>query len=223
MITWILLRAAGIGAYLMLWATVTWGLAGTTSLFGKRVAKQTSIAVHQFLSTVALALLGMHIGLLLIDAFMPFHPLDVLIPLHGSFRPGPVAFGILAMYSMVVVLASSWLRKRVGPKWWRRFHLLTIPAFALALVHGVFTGTDTARAWMWWGYLGTGAVVLFLTLVRAFTAGFRPERAAPPAHARRTGADAARAGRPARPAPVRSGGPAPGHHLPGRAPQRAEA
>ena len=45
MVTWIVLRAAGIAAYLMLWATVTWGLIGTTSLVGKRVARATGRAV----------------------------------------------------------------------------------------------------------------------------------------------------------------------------------
>lgn len=201
MTTWIILRSAGIGAYLMLWASVVWGLVGTTSLFGKRVAKQTAITVHQFISTVGLLLLAVHIGGLILDPFMPFHLLDVLVPLHAAFRPVAVGFGIAAMYAMVTIVASSWARKRVGPRWWRRIHLLTVPAFAMGLVHGVFTGTDTVRTWMWWTYVGTGGTVLFLTLLRGLTAGYRPQRAAPPAHARRS------AGRPVPvPAPDRSGG-----------------
>jgi predicted ferric reductase len=176
MTTWILLRAAGIGAYVLLFLSVAWGLIGTTSVFGTRLAKATAVTIHQFLSTAALLLLGTHIGLLLVDPFMPFRPLDVLIPLHTTFRPAAIAFGVLAMYTMVTVLASSWARKRVGPTWWRRFHLLTVPAFVLAMVHGVFAGTDTARPWMWWLYIGTGLTTLFLVIVRGLTAGVRPER-----------------------------------------------
>jgi len=179
-LTWILLRAAGIGAYLMLWATVCWGLVGTASLAGKRLSRATAISVHQFLSTAGFVLLGAHIGLLLIDSFMPFSALDVAVPLHSAYERVPVAFGIVAMYAYAVVIVSSWARKRIGTKAWRNLHLLAVPSFALALVHGVFAGTDTGRPWMWWGYVATGGIALFLTLVRAFTIGLRPNRAALP-------------------------------------------
>ncbi|HEY1330760.1 MAG TPA: hypothetical protein VGH10_04730 [Actinomycetota bacterium] len=189
MTTWIVLRAAGIGAYLMLFASVAWGLIATTSVFGKKVSKATSVSVHQFVSTVALLLLGIHLGGLLLDTFVRFHPLDVLIPLHSAYLPVATAFGVLAMYSVVIVLASSWTRKHVGPTWWRRLHLLTVPAFILAMVHGVFAGTDTARPAMWWTYVATAAIVLFLVVLRGLTSGLRPQRHAVPVNARTPAAD----------------------------------
>jgi sulfoxide reductase heme-binding subunit YedZ len=176
-ITWIVLRAAGIGAYLMLFASVAWGLIGTTSIARGRVPKPTAIAIHQFVATVAIALLGVHLGGLVIDRFMPFGLLDVLVPFHGSFRPIAVAFGIVAMYASVVVLVSSWLRKPLGTVWWRRVHLLAVPAFVMSMVHGAFAGTDTARPWMWWIYVLTGGLILFLVLARALTSGIRAVRA----------------------------------------------
>jgi predicted ferric reductase len=178
-VTWVVLRAAGIAAYLMLWATVTWGLIGTTSLVGKRVARATAITIHQFLANTALLLLGVHIGGILLDTYVHFAPIDLFVPLHTTHRTVPVAVGILAMYAFMVVLVSSWIRKHLGTRIWRAAHLLAVPAFALALVHGVFAGTDTVRPWMWWGYVLTGAFVLFLMLTRALTIGLRPERRAP--------------------------------------------
>jgi DMSO/TMAO reductase YedYZ heme-binding membrane subunit len=175
-LTWIVLRAAGIGAYLMLWATVAWGLAGTTALFGKKVSRATAIAVHQFLATAAFVLLGVHLGGVLMDSFVKFKPLDVLVPMHSAFKAVPVAFGIFGMYALAVVTISSWARKKLSTKTWRALHLLAVPAFALSLVHGIFAGTDTVRPWMWWGYVITGTSVLFLMLVRTFTIGLRPER-----------------------------------------------
>jgi len=180
MLTWILLRAAGIGAYLMLWATVSWGLIGTTSVVGKRVSRATSITFHQFLAVSASFLIGVHIGSLLLDSFVHFTPLDVAVPLHTSYKTVPVALGIASMYAVATVLVSSWTRKRLSTTWWRRLHLLAVPAFALALVHGVFTGTDVLRSWIWWGYVLTGGSVLFLMLTRALTIGSRPERHDPP-------------------------------------------
>ena len=188
MITWIILRAAGIGAYLMLFASVAWGLVGTTSVVGKRVAKPTAIAIHQFIATVAVVLLGIHLGGLLMDRFMPFGFVDVLVPMHSRFRAVAVAFGVVAMYAVLIVLVSSWLRKPLGTRWWRRLHLLAVPAFVMSLTHGAFAGTDTARPWMWWIYLSTGGLVLFLVLTRGLSARIRAVR---PAHPDRTARTAA--------------------------------
>jgi sulfoxide reductase heme-binding subunit YedZ len=212
-LTWIILRAAGIGAYLVLWATVSWGLVGTTALMGRRVPRATAIAVHQFLATAAFVLLGVHIGGVLLDSFVKFKPLDVLIPMHSTFKAVPVAFGIFGMYALAVVLISSWMRKHVSTKVWRALHLLAVPAFALALVHGVFTGTDTVRPWMWWGYVITGTSVLFLMLTRTLTIGLRPERHAVPAGVRARTPRSAEA-----PVAARGGVPAPAN--PARNPTR---
>ena len=183
---WILLRAAGIGAYAMLFLSVAWGLASTTSVFGKRISKASATTVHQFMATCGLFLLAGHVGVLLADSFMPFSTADVTIPMVSSYRPVAIAFGIAAMYATVFVIVTSWMRKRIGTTWWRRTHLLAVPTFVLSLVHGVFAGTDSVRPAMWWTYLGTGLVVLFLLVVRALTAGYRPERAAPPPRSRAT-------------------------------------
>jgi cytochrome b561 len=178
--TWVILRAAGIGAYVMLFLSVAWGLASTTSVLGTRVSKATATTVHQFIATCGLFLLAVHLGGLLVDSFLPFSLSDLTIPMATSYRPIAVAFGIAAMYTTVFVIVASWLRKPIGTKWWRRTHLLAVPTFVLSMVHGVFAGTDTVRPVMWWTYVGTGLVVLFLVVVRGLTAGYRPQRAAPP-------------------------------------------
>ena len=180
MTTWIVMRAAGLGAYIMLFLSVCWGLVATTSAFGKLVAKATATTVHQFLATTGLFLLAIHVWMVLIDSFMDFGPRDVLAPGASDYRPVAVAFGIIGMYAMVFVIVSSWMRKPIGTRWWRRTHLLAVPAFIVSLAHGIFAGTDSVRPLMWWVYLATSSIVLFLLLLRAFTAGFRPERASRP-------------------------------------------
>lgn len=187
MTTWTLLRAAGIGAYVMLFLSVSWGLVSTTGALGRRVSKASAATVHQFMSTCGLALLAIHVGVLTVDAFMPFSIAQIAIPMASEYRPVAVSFGVVSMYATVFVIVLSWLRKRVGTTWWRRSHLLAVPAFVLALLHGVFAGTDTVRPAMWWTYVGTGLVVVFLLVVRGLTFGYRPERAAPPPAAARRG------------------------------------
>ena len=186
MTTWILLRAAGIGSYLMLFLSVAWGLVATTSIVTKRISKPSANLFHAFVASTGLALLGVHLGLLLIDGFMPFSLADITVPMASDYRPVAIAAGIVAMYAVVVVVVSSWLRKPIGTVWWRRLHVLAVPAFTLVLVHGVFAGTDTERPWMFALYAVTGLLVVFLTLVRALTYGYRPPRPAPPVRSRPT-------------------------------------
>lgn len=184
--TWIILRAAGIGSYIALWLAVDWGLIATTSLVTKRVSKPTSTLFHGVVASAGLALLAIHLVGLLLDRFMPFGPLDLLIPMRAGYRALAVSFGVLAMYAMVVVLVSSWIRKRLGTKVWRAIHVLAIPTFTMALAHGVFAGTDSSRPWMFAIYVATGLLTLFLLIVRGLTYGYRPPRAERPAREART-------------------------------------
>jgi methionine sulfoxide reductase heme-binding subunit len=176
--TWIVLRAAGIGAYVALFLAVAWGLIGTTSLVTKRVSKPAANSFHGTVAAAGLALLGIHLGGLLVDSFVPFHLLDLVIPMRTAYRPVAVAAGILALYGLVLVLASSWMRKRIGTAWWRRVHALAIPVFAMSMLHGIFAGSDTDRPWMLWLYAATGLVTLFLIVARAIMLANPPARRA---------------------------------------------
>jgi sulfoxide reductase heme-binding subunit YedZ len=180
--TWNVLRAAGIGAYVMLFLSVVWGLVSTTMPFGKAISKRSATLVHQFISTCGLALLGIHLGGLLLDAFVPFSVADLLVPMRATYRPAATTIGIVAMYGTVVIIVTSWLRKPIGTKWWRRSHLLAVPVFTLALLHGLVAGSDTTRPVMWWTYVVTGLIVTFLVVVRGLTVGLRAERRPIPEH-----------------------------------------
>jgi DMSO/TMAO reductase YedYZ heme-binding membrane subunit len=177
-LNWVLIRAAGLGAYLMLFLSVAWGLLATTSLVTSRISKRSSTLFHGFVAAAGLYLLGFHLAALLVDRFMRFELLDLLVPFRSTYRPFAVALGIASMYATVVVLASSWARKPLGTKRWRALHLLAVPAFAAALLHGVLAGSDSARPGITWMYWLTGATVLFLVIVRGLTArapGARPQ------------------------------------------------
>ena len=176
MTTWVILRSAGVGAYVMLFLSVAWGLVGTSGALGRRVSKASAVSIHRFFSTCGLLLLAIHVGGLMVDPFMPFGPAAILAPGAASYRPAATAFGVVAMYATVVVLVTSWVRTRIGTTWWRRLHLLAVPAFGLSLAHGIFAGSDSTRPWMWWMYLVTGGLVVFLVVLRGLTAGYRPQR-----------------------------------------------
>ena len=188
MTTWILLRAAGMGAYVMLFLSVAWGLVATTSVVTKRVSKPSANLFHQFAATTGLALLGVHLGLLLIDAFMPFR---VAGPHSCRCVDVPADRDHGRRASRCTPGGGHRCRRgcasRSARACWRRIHLLAVPAFTLALAHGVFAGTDTERSWMFAMYAVTGLIVVFLVLVAGFhlrlpTAAARPARARHPHH-----------------------------------------
>jgi sulfoxide reductase heme-binding subunit YedZ len=184
MTTWILLRAAGIGAYVALWLAVVWGLIATTGIVKSRISKPSANSFHAFVATTGLVLLIAHLSLLLVDKYMPFAWQDVLIPMRSTFRPYAISAGVLGMYGIVLLLVSSWSRSKLSTRLWRAIHLLSVPAFVMALLHGVFAGTDTQRPWMFILYASTGVITFFLVVVRGLTADYRPPRPAAPAAAR---------------------------------------
>ncbi len=180
MTIWILLRAAGIGAYVALWLSVAWGLVATTGVVKRHISKPSANLFHAFVATTGLVLLAVHLGLLVVDAFMPFSVLDVLVPMRSTFRPLAITAGVIAMYAVVLLMVSSWLRGSINTRLWRTIHFIAVPAFILALLHGVFAGTDTERPWMVAMYATTGVITFFLVVVRGLTADYRPPRPAPP-------------------------------------------
>ena len=191
MILWVLIRAAGIGAYIALFLSVAWGLVSSTGVITKRMSKPSSNRFHASVASAGLALLAIHMILLLFHDFVPFQVLDLLVPMRSTFRPIAITLGVIAMYAAVIVTVSSWLRGRFPTRTWRALHLLAIPAFILALLHGVFAGTDTNRPWMVLLYAGTALVTLFLVIVRGLTVGYRQPRASEATRAIQQGSAAA--------------------------------
>ncbi len=60
---------------------------------------------------------------------MPFAPAQVLVPFVGPYRPVWVAFGQLALALTIVLVASIYLRRRMGQANWRRLHYVSFIAY----------------------------------------------------------------------------------------------
>ena len=93
----------------------------------------------------------------------------------GSRRTGPlaVACGVLAAELMALIALSFPLRKRIGMRNWRRLHWATYAVFALGTVHGLTAGTDSSQPWAFDLYLGAVGAVAFATAYRVLA---RPQR-----------------------------------------------
>jgi hypothetical protein len=88
-----------------------------------------------------------------------------------------VALGVVALYSLVIVVGSFYVKKHIGQKAWRLIHFVSLGVFLASLVHGITAGTDTQTPLMLGLYLGSAFAVAALV-------GFRLTGHQEPTHAR---------------------------------------
>ena len=185
---WLLARASGMTAYLLLTASVLAGLVLKARPF--RSLKPAQVTdVHRFLALLGLGALALHGATLLLDKAVHIPVVALLVPGLSPYRPLAVGIGVLAAELMLVVYASFSQRKRIGTRTWRRLHYASYLVFAAATAHGLLAGTDTQRPWALAVYLLSVAAVAgsvaFRALAPKAAAAVRPARPAAPVAARR--------------------------------------
>lgn len=171
---WLLARASGLTAYVMLTLSVLAGLVLKARPFGKAIRPATLTALHRVLALTGLGALAGHALALVLDTTVKVSPLGLLVPGLVGYRPLATSLGVLAAEMMVIVYASFSLRKRIGPKNWRRLHWATYGIFAAATAHGIAAGTDTSRPWAFALYAGAVGAVVAATTWRALVPPARP-------------------------------------------------
>jgi hypothetical protein len=165
-ITWTVARAGGFLAYGLLTASVVLGLVLGLGWKNRLFTRFVTTETHRFVTLVGLVFIGIHGVALLLDPFIGFTPVEVLVPFVSHYRPLFVALGIVGGYLAVAVWASEYLRSRIGYAWWRRFHVVAFAVWALATVHGIGNGTDTRAPWAVAIYAVSTALVVGLLALR---------------------------------------------------------
>ncbi len=175
---WYLTRTAAISSYIVLAILVSLGLVQS---YARRAGERISWMVdeaHKWLGTLFAALTALHILSLLADPYISFSWLNLVLPADEPYRPLAVGLGVVALWSMVLVLSTSWLRKHLPHYFWRAFHYFSFVTFVLVTAHGVLAGTDSGATWMVGVYIAAGAVVALLTVLRMFPRLFSENAAA---------------------------------------------
>jgi len=147
-VTWDIARTGGFTAFGLLTLSVAIGLALTLHLQSPRWPRIINSELHNFLTLLALIFTGIHVLAVWADPFTSFGWNEVFIPFVSHYRPLWMALGIVAFYIGIAIGISTWLRPYIGYKWWRNLHMLTLLLYALVVVHGIATGSDTRT---WWG------------------------------------------------------------------------
>jgi DMSO/TMAO reductase YedYZ heme-binding membrane subunit len=143
---WYAARGSGIVSWALLTASVAWGLALSSQVFKGKGRPAWLNDMHAHLSALAAVFTGVHIAGMVADDYVHFGWAEILVPFTSSWHPLAVAAGVVAMWLLVAVEATSLAKRHLPKRLWRRVHLLSFPLFLLATGHGIAAGTDAAGA-----------------------------------------------------------------------------
>lgn len=169
-IWWYTARSGGILAWVLLSASVLWGLALTTRAFGRITRPAWLLDLHRFLGAAALAFTGIHVAAILLDTYVHFGLAEVLVPLTGTWHPVAVAWGIVGLYLLLAIEVTSLLRTSLPQRAWRCIHYAGFPLFIVTTIHSLSAGTDRHSPLLFWGTIGVSAAVAVLTGLRVVSA-----------------------------------------------------
>ncbi len=164
---WYLTRSSGIVAWILLTGAVLFGLIVRTKVGASPARPPWWLDLHRFLGGLATLFTGIHLATLVADSYVHFTVVDLLVPGASDWKPGAVAWGVVSLWLLVAVEATSLLQKRLPRRTWRWIHLTSYPLFWMATFHFLTAGTDTdSRPGIALVIAASGAV-LFFTITRA--------------------------------------------------------
>ncbi len=170
---WYIARSSGIVGWLMLTASVLWGIL-TPARLSDRQRPAWFLDLHRWLAGLTIGFVVIHLAALVADSYVEFTIVDLLVPFASDWKPVPVALGVIATWLLVIVQLTSLARKRLSRSTWRKIHLLSYGTFFLASLHGTFAGTDAPSTLYQATSMAALTAVIFTTLFRILTLRRQP-------------------------------------------------
>ncbi len=165
-VTWYIARAGGMVAFGLLSVAVLLGLV----LSGRaRLTSWPRFAVedvHRFAGLLTGTFVAIHVGVLLLDGFMPFSLADLFVPGLAPYRPFWTALGIVGAELLVALAVANRFKASLSYRFWRRTHYANFAVWSLSLVHGVAAGSDSDAGWALALYVVAAASVAGATVWR---------------------------------------------------------
>ncbi len=165
-VTWYAVRASGMVAFALLTTTVALGLVMSARVRLRQWPRFALEDVHRFASLLTWSFIGIHALALLMDSYLPFSLVDLIVPGVAPYRPLPTALGVIAAELLAALAVANVLRGRISYGLWRRTHYLNFVVWVLALGHGIAAGSDSDTAWSLVLYVLSASLVAGLTAWR---------------------------------------------------------
>jgi len=145
---WYLNRGTGVVLLVAFTATVVLGVLATgrstTPLWPRFVTQ----GLHRSLAALSVFMLVAHVVSAVVDQYVDIRWWQAVVPFGGTYQPVWLALGAISLDLLAVIVATSLARARVPHRVWFLVHLSAYAAWASAVVHGLFIGTDSDKGWM---------------------------------------------------------------------------
>jgi sulfoxide reductase heme-binding subunit YedZ len=169
-ILWFATRGAGVVSLILFSAVACLGLLAVARTQSVRWPRFLTVELHRNLALLSVVFLGIHIVTAVLDPFTKLGIGAALVPLASSYRPLPVAFGVVSVYLVLAVIVTSLLRERIGHRVWRAVHWTSYLSWPLAVEHTLTSGSDSFSIWLL-AVQGACVLAVSLALVWRLTSG----------------------------------------------------
>jgi predicted ferric reductase len=124
--------------------------------------------IHNWTGYIALATAVLHPVILLFNKNPRFRVLDLIYPVHSPSQALDNTIGAIALYLLAFVVATSYVRIRLGRHLWKSFHFSIYFAAAALFWHSLFTDPDLKNspvAWFDGGKIFIELCLLFIAAI----------------------------------------------------------
>lgn len=142
---WYVARASGILAWVMLAIAVIWGILVATRILGRKPRPAWVLDLHRWLGGLSVTFTGVHLLGLVLDDYVEFGLRELFVPFASEWRPAAVALGVVALYALIAVQATSLAMKRLPRRLWKWVHMSSFGLFFVATLHAGMAGTDVTN------------------------------------------------------------------------------
>jgi predicted ferric reductase len=141
--------------------------------------------LHNWTGYIALVVTLLHPLPLLLNKSPKFRVPDILYPVHSPQQPLENTIGAIALYTLALIVITSYFRIQLHRRIWKAFHFTIYFAAAALFYHSLFTDPDLKGApiqWLDGGKLfveSCAAIILVASLFRARHARKKAHHALP--------------------------------------------
>jgi predicted ferric reductase len=102
--------------------------------------------LHNWTAYTALFVACVHPTILLFSGKVHFRVIDIIYPPNGPKQPTVNTLGAIALYALIFVVLTSFFRRRLGRKWWKRLHYTAYAMAGVFYIHGILTDPELGDA-----------------------------------------------------------------------------
>lgn len=179
---WYIIRGSGFVAAGLLILLMLSGIGQVTGLTYRFLEPVKAWTVHRAMALALCVAIALHAGFLLVDHFVHFSLAQILVPFQSTYTNGTkvggialgslaVTLGILAMYGVAVIVASSLGLINRKKKVWRSLHYTSYFVMLAVFIHALYTGTDLRYGVFRAAWIGLIIIVALAVVSRLARAG----------------------------------------------------